>query len=1164
MPDTTPPADPTSPAAVEDFIDRWSAAEGAERGNYQLFLVELCALLGLDRPDPQGADTALNDYVFERKVTFQDFGETSHGWIDLYKAGHFVLEAKQGVEKQEAGQDPDPAILGPRRKRRKAATGRERGTSGYDRLMARAREQALSYARAIAAERGDWVPFLLVVDVGHSIEVYADFSKTGTHFTQFPDGKSFRIALADLRRPEVRRRLRAVWRDPAALDPSRHSEKVTRAVSRLLAHLGRSLTEKGHDAEAVARFLMRCLFTMFAEDVGLLRPREVFTTLLKRIHAKPSIARDELEDLWKTMNKGGYYARAEAKLLRFNGGLFADPVAFDLTRRQIECLLGAARKDWKDVEPAIFGTLLERALNPRERRKLGAHYTPRSYVERLVLPTVIEPLRAEWDAVKAAAYLHHENGEDPKAVAAVRSFHQRLCETRVLDPACGSGNFLYVTMEHMKRLEGEVLDLLQDLGDAQYTFEMDRHTVDPHQFLGLEKNPWAASAAEMVLWIGYLQWHFRTQGKAMPTQPVLRKFGNIRQADAVLSWRAVEPRRDGRGRPLTRWDGETRRIDPVTGESVPDETARVPLETYREPRGVEWPEADYIVGNPPFLGGKDLRDVLGDGYTEALWSVYSELPRSTDYVMYWWHKAANLVRAGRVRRFGFITTNSLPQTFNRRIVAHHLEAGKPLSLLFAIPDHPWVDAEDGAAVRIAMTVGVAGKTDGRLNRVTHEDGDDAEGRGVELVERVGRINADLTIGADLTKALPLKANDWLCSPGMKLHGKGFIVTPEKAEELGLGRVPGLERHIRPYRNGKDLTQRPRGVMVIDLFGLDEDQVRQRFGDVHQHVWDTVRPEREHNNRPAYRDHWWLFGEPRRDLRAALRGLDRFVATVETSKHRTFQFMTGTTIPDNMLVCFGLDEAHHLAVLSSRVHVAWALAAGGRMGKGNDPRYTKSNCFDKFPFPRLSDTRRATLAALGEELDAHRKERQAAHPDLTITAMHNVLEKMRAGDTLTPKDRDIRQRAQLATLEVLHARIDREVIAAYGWEAHISDEDMLASLVALNRRRAMAERMENRVHWLRPDYQKPRAGIAPPKPSQKKIDLPVVEPTEKPRWPRTLPEKARLVRALLSDQMKPLTAAEVNRLFASAKKERVDSVAEVLDTLVSLSQAHRSGDRYVGR
>nr|WP_297459158.1 type IIL restriction-modification enzyme MmeI [uncultured Halomonas sp.] len=581
--------------AVDAFIARWCDAGGSERANYQLFLTELCALLELPQPDPSGDDTRDNGYVFERRVIIRHAdGSERNGYIDLYRRDSFVCEAKQ--------------------------SGKTLDSSGWDKAMLAAHNQADQYVRALPAGEGR-PPFILVTDVGRNIELYAEFSRSGATYTPYPDPRSHRIRLEDLHDEAIRRRLKAVWLDPQSLDPARQSARVTRDIANQLARLAKSLEAGGHSAEHVAAFLMRCLFTMFAEDVGLI-PRRGFTELLEGQRERLDTLAPMLENLWQTMNSGGFSPILGIQVLRFNGGLFADASAIALNRDQLDLLIDAAKADWRYVEPAIFGTLLERALNPRERHKLGAHYTPRAYVERLVLPTIIEPLRSEFKEVQTAALAFEQQGKHKQAIEEVRAYHRHLCDVRVLDPACGSGNFLYVTLEHMKRLEGEVLNLLHDLGESQGLLELEGVTVDPHQFLGLEINPRAARIAEIVLWIGYLQWHFRTHGRVNPPEPVLRDFHNIEHRDALIAFDAQEIISEESGKPITRWDGITYKPSPITGEMIPDETAQALQYRYINPRKAEWPRADYIIGNPPFIGGWKMRSALGDGYIEAVWSCY--------------------------------------------------------------------------------------------------------------------------------------------------------------------------------------------------------------------------------------------------------------------------------------------------------------------------------------------------------------------------------------------------------------------------------------------------------------------------------------------------------------------------------------------------------------
>jgi len=1131
-----------------DFLERWRNSAAAERANSQLFLTELCDYLGLPRPDPALADLRRNSYVFELPVTQSDgFGESSKGFIDLYKRGCFVLEAKQGGSEPPPKSLFDQDIYQTAKERRGIGI---RASAGWDAAMMKARQQAERYAKSLPDE---WPPFLITTDVGYSFEVYADFSLTGKAYVPFPDPNTFRILFDHLDRPHVQDRLKAIWLDPLSLDPARRSAKVTVAVAQHLADLAKSLEQTYPDPDRVSAFLMRCIFTFFAEDIRLLREGS-FTKLLESLRDDPTKFPPMVESLWQTMNTGGFSPILREHVLKFNGGLFESVEALSINRQQLDLLLLAAYQQWKDVEPAIFGTLLERALNPKERHRLGAHYTPRAYVERLVLPTVIEPLRQEWLDTQAAAFALDRTGKRNDAIDTITAFRRRLCSVTILDPACGSGNFLYVALEHLKRLEGEVNDALDGLGETQQALHETGLTVDPHQLLGIELNPRAAHITDLVLWIGYLQWYFRTWGASSnPPEPVIQRFQNIEHRDALIVHDKKQAALDEDGHPITQWDGVTKVRHPVTGDEVPAEHARRQVWRYPNARRADWPAADYIIGNPPFLGNWRMRGELGDGYVETLRSVYSELPESIDYVMYWWHRAAELVREGSARRFGFITTNSLRQTFQRRVLVPHLTHAKnPASLVFAIPDHPWVDSTDGAAVRIAMTVAEAGSREGLLLRVTKEDTGEQEGAAfVEFMECSGIIHPDLTIGPNTSLAEPLRSNQLICNTGVKLHGAGFIVTPETARSLGLGKLPGLHHHIRRYRNGRDVTGSSRNVMVIDLQGLDIEEVRSRFPEVYQHVLTRVKPERDTNREPSRKQLWWLFGRRNTELRNALSGLRRYIATVETAKHRVFVFLDAAILPDNMLVNIASADGYLLGVLSSRIHVTWALAVGARLGYGNDPRYTKSRCFEPFPFPDPTIALRERIQFLAEQIDAHRKRQQSLHPDLTLTGMYNALEALRAGQALTPLEQKTHEQGLISVLRELHDDLDRAVAEAYGWQADLADEDILFRLVDLNAARAAEER-NGLVRWLRPEYQKTtnaQTGL-----DVEMEEAEVIQPkSKKPAWPTALPDRVRAVRDALHDSRHPATPDAIARRFTRARSA---DVSAILETLAALGQAQQ--------
>ncbi len=337
---------------IDPFLDRWSPSGDAERANKDSFLNELCDVLGVERPHPKTGSADQDLYVFEKDVYRARSVGASLGWVDLYKHGSFLLEAKQG------------AAAGPKR----------RDSPAWNQMMSAAHGQALGYA----AHLDEPPPFLLVCDLGYCFDVYASFDGTGV-YRAFPDGHSKRIFLRDLETHADL--LRAIWTDPASLDPSKRTALVTREIAGQIAALARALEAAGQDPERVATFLMRCLFTMFAEDVGLLREKPFSHALENWWLPNPASFPGGVGSLWKAMDSGSDFVTG--KLPRFNGGLFATHDAPVLTKEQLILLLLAAKSDWSQVDPSIFGTLLERALNPKERHRLGAHYTPRAYVERL-------------------------------------------------------------------------------------------------------------------------------------------------------------------------------------------------------------------------------------------------------------------------------------------------------------------------------------------------------------------------------------------------------------------------------------------------------------------------------------------------------------------------------------------------------------------------------------------------------------------------------------------------------------------------------------------------------------------------------------------------------------------------------------------------------------
>ncbi len=1129
---------------VEQFITKWQDSEGGqERANYAMFLTELCQVLEVRGPDVAGATTENNDYVFERAVTFTGRdGTKSQGRIDLYKRGSFVLEAKQSRQKGGTKEVKGQNDLFGLSDKPKAKTTRD-----WDVLMLNARQQAENYARHLPATH-EWPPFIVVCDVGHCFEIYADFTGKGRNYTQFPDRQGFRIFLKDLENGETRKLLKAIWQEPLALDPSKKSAKATREIASALAEVSKRLEAKKHPPEEVALFLMRCLFTMFAEDSKLI-PEESFTKLLTASVDNPKSFMPNLKELWNAMNSGSEFSVAiQSSVKRFNGKLFADARVFPMEREDIGVLKVAATKDWTEVDPSIFGTLLEQALSPADRSSLGAHYTPRAYVERLVIATVIEPLREEWNNVQGSLEVDAD-----EALARVKAFHQKLCDTKVLDPACGTGNFLYVTLELMKRLEGEVLDTIERLG-GQDALRLEKFTVDPHQFLGIEINPRAAAIAELVLWIGYLRWHLKTKGEA-PPEPILSEFKNIERRDAVLAHDGV----DAKGK-------------------------------FVNPRRPEWPEADYIVGNPPFIPNRNFREKFGDEYVQALKSTYRAFTQAADFVLFFWLQAL-VKRNNQPLRVGFISTSRLRMKQNRQVFENAID--NEWNIAYAIPDHDW-PADADAAVRVCFVMVTKQLVMPQLIFAPDHEMVKRKGNSekIEYISQfVTKISTDLTADFDTNDLVKMKSNEGLCYAGVKPYSRGLHIDNDLRNSLFQSKED-QQKFAPKIFNGRDVGQRSRGVYVLDLRGLTEKEVRDRLPQVYQYLVEVVKPERADERNPRLRRDYWLFEANRDEMRKALIGQSRYICTLENSPQRYFVFLPSDILPDLKLRVVAQNDGYVFGILNSHIHTAFSIRIGGRAGAANTPVYN-TDCFVKFSFPIAGDDQRAKIAELAEALDAHRKTVQAEHPEITLTQMYNVLEKVRAGSAavppypsplageggplgpdegvvamglapptphpsrakkegaihllpqgekgrkeveLTADEKLIFDHALILILKERHEELDAAVAAAYGWTPDLSDDDILTRLVALNKERA-AEEARGIVRWLRPDYQIPRFGSAAEKQEQLEADLvaPALAPAAKSTFPVGAVEQTAALMHALAQSSTALTATEIALQFKQGKK-----------------------------
>ncbi|WP_439643993.1 class I SAM-dependent DNA methyltransferase [Gemmatimonas sp.] len=1100
----------TSPSATSPEItlralrDRWADTKAAERANAQSYLRELCEALGVPTPQPAGSG-----YEFELpvKLITRD-GTEANGFIDCYKAGHFILEAKD-----VAGGASDVAL--------RRAYGQARQYAAHD-------------------PSGSAPPYLLVLDVAKTLLVY---HRWGGTYQGFAAGHRIDLASLDQRRADIDL-LRDIWTAPAKRDPRQHAQAVTQEIATKLAALAAALEGRGFEPERVARFLMRVVFSCFAEDVDLL-PRDAFRQTVQRagVEGDPVKFQRALETLWHAMDEGGMFGFES--LLRFNGHFFKDAEALPLEKADIVLVLEAAKADWKDVEPTIFGTLLTRALDPVERHRLGAEYTPRAFIERLVRPTVEEPVRERWTAVQVEVLQLRETGKPKDRAAAeqrLRDFLEWMQRLRVLDPACGSGNFLYVTMHVLKDIEYEVVRALEALTGHQ---ELRMQEIGPANFFGIEVKPWAREIAELTLWIGFHQ-YWKQHHAVQPPEPVLADTGTLELRDAVLAWdrAVVDPSR-------STLDPTPRLIHPVTGELVPDPTARRPYVAYHGATPATWPDAEFIVGNPPYLGAKRMRDALGDGYVEALRAAYPTVADTTDFVGYWWRTAAQAVARGTAMRAGLITTNSITQVHQRGVITEAREAGA--QVVWAAPDHPWVDEKDGAAVRVALTV-LAANTSTASFVAVDETG------AVRSTLRVPRLNDDLTPHADVAGAVrvPLMANKGLASMGFALHGHGFVVQGDEARHI-LARSPATATVLKPYRAGRDMTTRPRDTYVIDFAYMEEAEAR-AFPLVFDIVRDRVKPERDANRRDVLQQFWWRFGWPRREMREALQGLTRYIVTTETTKYRAFHFLDAGVAADHGIVCIASDASWVLGVLSSQIHVQWSLAAGSRLGVGNDPRYTKTACFDPFPFPEATPEQRQKIGALGDQVVAHRSAALQASDKVTITKLYNVIEKLRTDAPLTAADLEIHRLAACGSLRDLHDALGVAVAEAYGWSWPEPPALILERLVALHDRR-VEEEAAGTVRWLRPDYQRPRfngAGeAAATAPTLDLTDAPSVVLAAATPWPADAIGQITVLRSMAA--ITPVSIEEAVQRLVGAKRE---IVGRHLETLAMLGEVRDvGGGRY---
>ncbi len=834
--------------SIPEFVANWQRSTLSERSAAQQHFLGLCAILG--QPTPAEVDQEGNTYTFEKGVTKTSGG---NGFADVWMRNFFAWEYK-----------------------------------GKHKDLHAAYQQLLQYREDLENP-----PLLVVCDLDR-FEVHTNYTNTQKQIYAFE--------LADLvtNQPTETCKLppldvlRAVFTDPGRLKPGPTTDQVTQAAADQFSKLAESLRSRGVPSERAAHFLMRLLFCLFSEDIGLL-PSKLFSHLVQSNIQRPAEFTKRLRQLFAAM-AGEHGSFVEHDIHYFNGGLFSDDEAYDLTRDDLAVLALSSVLDWSSIEPAIFGTLFERSLDPDKRSQLGAHYTSEADIRLIVEPVLMEPLRRRWAEVEQKAKEIIEKSKTQQKAAQTKSrkplsdllmgFADELSRVRVLDPACGSGNFLYVALKQLLDLEKKVSVFAASNGLSGLL-----PRTSPEQLYGIETNVFAHELASVVVWIGYIQWQ-HDNGFNFGQRPILKPLTNIKRMDAVLAY-------DEKGRP----------VEPA------------------------WPAADIIIGNPPFLGYKKMREGLGDEYVDDLRALYGgRVPGGADLVTFWYERAREQIQAGKSRRAGLLATNSISMIANRKVLERIKETG---DIFMAWSDRPWV--LDGAAVRVSM--------------IGFDDGAQKE-RTLDGLSTT-RINADLTAGVDAPSAETLAENGGLCFLGM-MKGGPFDIDAETASKmlaspLNPNGKPNSDV-VKHRLGGQDVTGRPRDGWIID-FGVSMPQETAALYQLpFQYVLKNVKPVRDKTRRKRTRERWWIHGEARPGLRKSIKGLKRCIVTPEAAKHRVFVWMDTDTVPDHKLHVIARDDDYSFGVLQSHVHETWTLAQCSWIGVGNDPSYSSSRTFETFPLP----------------------------------------------------------------------------------------------------------------------------------------------------------------------------------------------------------------------
>lgn len=736
----------------QEFVEKWKRAQLSERASCQEHFIDLCNVLG--QPTPATADPDGEWYTFERGVKTAG----GHGWADVWMKNRFGWEYKRKHRDLKA---------------------------------------AYKQLQLYREDLGN--PPLLVVCDTERFEVHTNFTGTAK--------KVYKFDLDGLTMPSNLGVLRKLFVDPDGLKPVETAAGITEMAARQFGSITEGMLARGVEPLPAAHFAMKLMFCMFGEDIELL-PDDVFTGIVNGGRKDTAKLTAKLRALFRAMAKGGDFGPIDVPY--FNGGLFDDDEAFELTRDEVDLLIDINGYDWSSVEPSIFGTLFERTLDPDKRTQIGAHYTSRDDIVALLEPVIMTPLRREWEAVRAKCDALWEKLKEVKPRArktlpkkpgkasnelarTLQTFLEYLAHVTILDPACGSGNFLYVAINLLLDLEKEVIAYGATRGTAVLP------QVRPTQLAGIEINPYAQQLAQVVIWIGYLQWKY-ANGFTAPRDPILEPIESIQLMDAIVD--LADPER---------------------------------------PRVPRWPPAEFIVGNPPFLGGKLLRANLGDEYVDSLFNAWDDrVPREADLCCYWFEKAREQIAIGRCHRAGLLATQGIRGGANRKVLEKIKTKG---DIFFAVSDRDWI--LDGANVHISM-VGFDNGTE--EERVL--DG-----------SIVATINANLTASVNLTIVKKLRSNKGISFQGPVKVGEFEMDDAAALSLLSQPNPNGLPTSdvVRPWINGVGITSREPPMWIIDFVERDMAEAS-GYGAAFERVKALVKPERDKTKRERRRRLWWMHGE----------------------------------------------------------------------------------------------------------------------------------------------------------------------------------------------------------------------------------------------------------------------------------------------------------------